>query len=197
MKDWVPLFQTLVWPLFVAFLILKFAPQVRTFLTTFNQKLMDARSVDITKDGVKLSDFQAKEKIDDKSSNVASPQLEEDIRRSLEETFLSKGSVAGESEYYLRHSAKRDPALDKGGMQYFRLKFWLDADDSKTLADVDKVVYVLHPTFKNPVREIKDQQSSFAMNTYAWGEFNLKALVYFKNGRPQMELKRFIDFGTS
>jgi hypothetical protein len=101
------------------------------------------------------------------------------------------------SAYYLRHSAERAPSLDKDQRRYYRLKFWLDADEAGMLNNVEKVVYVLHPTFKNPIREIFLQETAFEMNTIAWGEFNLKAIVYLKEGGTPITLERYIDFGES
>jgi hypothetical protein len=147
---------------------------------------------------VKLSGYQSKDKIVDYSeAKEIVPAMKESVMHFLAEPRSQVGSNEGTLQYYLRHSAKRDPTLDKDNLHYFRLNFWLDADDTGMLDEVDKVVYVLHPTFQNPIREISNRQTSFGMNTIAWGEFNLKAIVYFKNSKSPLTLERYINFGTS
>ena len=199
MKHWIPLFQSLVWPVFIGIVLWKFKPQFEMFLATLNEKLKNAKSIGIGKDGLKLSDFpDSKEKIDDATpvSNETEEKLKKEVRPELEKKTLLAGTAKVQSEVYLRHSAIRDPSLDKHNLTYFRLKFWLDADDRNALGEVEKIIYVLHPTFRNPVREVRSRDTNFMMATYAWGEFNLKAIVYFNDGSRQT-LERYIDFGVS
>lgn len=51
---------------------------------------------------------------------------------------------------------------------------------------VDYVEYVLHPTFKAPLRAIKDPENGFRLNTSGWGTFDLKAIVHLKNKKKQV-----------
>jgi transcription initiation factor IIF auxiliary subunit len=69
----------------------------------------------------------------------------------------------------------------------------MDADEKSLLTQVVRVVYRLHPTFRNPLREVRSRENDFGMATFAWGEFNLKAKVYFANGKT-IDLERYIDF---
>lgn len=195
MKDWIPLLQSFVWPIFIGLLIWLFKSQLESFLITLNEKLKSAHSVAIGKDGLKLSDLNPKEKIDDATpvSDETAIKLQEEVKHSLVEAHRQT-EFESASQFYLRHSAIRDPTLDKNNLTYFRLRFWLDADEKKMLDRVDKVIYVLHPTFRNPIREVRSRENEFAMATFAWGEFNLKALVFFKDGRPVLTLERYIDF---
>lgn len=54
------------------------------------------------------------------------------------------------------------------------------------VAKVDRVEYVLHPTFKNPVRVISDPEDGFRMKTSGWGTFELRAIVHMKDGKQQL-----------
>jgi transcription initiation factor IIF auxiliary subunit len=53
---------------------------------------------------------------------------------------------------------------------------------SAELDDIDHVVYVLHPTFHNPVREIRDRATNFRMETKGWGSFTIYAKVVYRDG---------------
>jgi len=97
-------------------------------------------------------------------------------------------------QVYMTHRAVRAPSLDFGGLQYYRLRISLDADDSQLLGDVEKVIYHLHPTFKDPDRTSTDRSSNFAITTAAWGEFNMTAEIFFSSGKPKLVVERFINF---
>ena len=57
-----------------------------------------------------------------------------------------------------------------------------------------RVVYYLHPTFKNPIREIVDPDSNFQLKTSAWGEFEIQADVFLLTRKEPIRLKRFLKF---
>ncbi len=54
---------------------------------------------------------------------------------------------------------------------------WLDGSQDE-LAEVTSVEYVLHPTFSNPVQQVKDRSTNFRLQARGWGEFNIKARVH-------------------
>ena len=58
---------------------------------------------------------------------------------------------------------------------------WLEGADNE-LDEVDHVVYILHSTFPNPVRTIKDRKTKFKLETGGWGVFMIKVDVVKKNG---------------
>jgi transcription initiation factor IIF auxiliary subunit len=53
------------------------------------------------------------------------------------------------------------------------------------LDDVDHVVYVLHPTFHNPVRVIRDRASNFRIKTSGWGTFTVYVNIIHRDGREE------------
>jgi transcription initiation factor IIF auxiliary subunit len=53
------------------------------------------------------------------------------------------------------------------------------------LSRIKCVIYVLHPTFPNPIRPMcstKDPKYPFALTTNGWGTFDLVARIEFKDG---------------
>jgi len=60
------------------------------------------------------------------------------------------------------------------------------------LDDVSAVTYFLHETFKEPVRVVRDRQTSFELRTVVWGEFNIAANVLFKDGH-ELKLQRYLN----
>lgn len=54
------------------------------------------------------------------------------------------------------------------------------------LPKVDHVEYILHPTFKKPLRKVTDPTDGFRMDASGWGRFELKAIVHLKDGTQQL-----------
>jgi transcription initiation factor IIF auxiliary subunit len=51
------------------------------------------------------------------------------------------------------------------------------------LDQIDHVIYILHPTFPNPVREVKNRSTKFRLDTAGWGVFLIRATVKQKSGK--------------
>ncbi|MGH9406451.1 MAG: pYEATS domain-containing protein [Terriglobia bacterium] len=78
------------------------------------------------------------------------------------------------------------PLSIEQGAQYLgneRWKWWVWVEGTAAeLDDIGRVVYVLHPTFHNPVREIKDRSSKFRLETSGWGTFRIHAKAVHLDG---------------
>ena len=81
----------------------------------------------------------------------------------------------------------------KNGRAYYRIIVSLSPYETGVLSQVEKVVYVLHKTFKNPVREITSRETNFELRTAAWGEFTIRADVYLKGQSDPLRLSRYLD----
>jgi transcription initiation factor IIF auxiliary subunit len=68
------------------------------------------------------------------------------------------------------------------GDDRWKWEAFLDDEGSGELSNVDYVEYILHPTFKEPIRRISDAEGGFALKTEGWGEFDLKAFARMKDG---------------
>ena len=91
---------------------------------------------------------------------------------------------------------------EEDGGDRWRWEAFLDDGGTGELRDVDYVEYILHPTFRNPIREVDDPEGGFVLKTRGWGEFALKAVVHMKDGTRQqlshrLELRREPVMGVS
>ena len=68
---------------------------------------------------------------------------------------------------------------------------WLDGP-SDELDAVQDVVYILHPTFPNPVYEISDRNTNFRLDARGWGEFNIQIQVHLKDG-AEIKLDHWLE----
>lgn len=60
---------------------------------------------------------------------------------------------------------------------------WLEGDE-KALDQIASVRYVLHHTFRDPVRVVTDRASKFTLKSNGWGEFLIRAEITPHSGAP-------------
>jgi transcription initiation factor IIF auxiliary subunit len=79
---------------------------------------------------------------------------------------------------------------------------FIDDEGSGALSNVESVKYVLHPTFRDPVRVVDNPDGGFVLRTEGWGEFDLTAYVQMRDQSQEklvheVELKYEPPIGTS
>jgi hypothetical protein len=170
MKDWIPLFQSLVWPAAALIIVLWNRAAIGRLVSSLAKRIeegapLKAGSIEIG----------------------AAPSLptvpKEDDPRQVNEL---------PNDIYLVHEARRDRSLDSGGLEFYRIRITLDADNPTKLDDVTSVTYRLHPTFRDPVRTVSDRKSNFELRTAGWGEFNMTAEISLKGGN-KLVVERYIN----
>jgi hypothetical protein len=174
MKELVPLFQTLVWPIAIGLLLYW---NKATFLRVISAL---ARRIE---EGAPL-----------KAGAIeigAAPSLPT-VPRDTDPRHIDELP----HDIYMVHTARRDRTLDTADYEYYRLRIFVDADEPGRLDDVATVTYRLHPTFKDPVRNSTSRKSNFEIKTAAWGEFNMTAEISFKDGK-KLVIERYINLPGS
>lgn len=74
-------------------------------------------------------------------------------------------------------------------------KIYLAGND-ETLDKIEKVVYHLHPTFRNPDMTNSNREDNFGIGLKVWGQFGISADIYKKDG-TKITLTRYLDFNGS
>ena len=64
--------------------------------------------------------------------------------------------------------------------ELWRWWIWIEGTDAE-LDQIDHVVYVLHPTFTNPVRTTSNRDDKFRLEAFGWGTLTIYARVVRKN----------------
>lgn len=77
------------------------------------------------------------------------------------------------------------------GYQYYQWKIFVDEKD-KVLDKIDNVVYLLHETFPDPARVVRDRKSNFALESSGWGSFTVHITVKLKSGAV-VRTKYYLD----
>jgi hypothetical protein len=189
MKEWIPLIQTLVWPVFITIFIIFARVQVVAILKSIVTRIEQGDPFQAGPSGISFGLSEPKlTRIDE--INEKSPLT---IEEHSETHQISKSPTIYNSVFYLIHSVSA-PRIDTDGIERRAIQVILDADSETLLDNVKKVVYHLHPTFPNPDREITDRKRRFELKTRAWGEFNLSADVYLYGYEEPLKLNRYLSF---
>ena len=73
-----------------------------------------------------------------------------------------------------------------------RIDVWMEGQDN-VLSRIERTTYYLHPTFNPSVVSRYSPEDRFSLTFTAWGQFELKAKVYFKDGQVK-DLSRYLSF---
>jgi flagellar basal body-associated protein FliL len=176
MEPWIPLLQSLVWPIFLVVVLFAFRRWLNELLEVIKKRVETGSAVSIGLNGFSLS---------------TAPKLESEEPESVGTT---KKPVP-QDEYYLIHGATYNPRRSaEKGRPYYDIRVQLESDNPAALDRVSKVIYHLHPTFRNPVREITTRDNNFEMTTFGYGQFELRAEVHLKDTKQPILLSRYINF---
>ncbi|WP_164503544.1 pYEATS domain-containing protein [Pleionea sediminis] len=196
MKEWIPLMQSLIWPIFITVVIYKFRSRFDEILEAVKVRIEKGSPFNVGPGGINLGsapqlpdDPEPEEMIDDGVEVSAAPELiekEQKIEQSIDNNPIEKLQLVHTSRFL----------KVKNGRDYYRIVVSLDPYNTKALSQVEKVVYFLHKTFRNPVREVTDSKSNFELRTAAWGEFTIRAEVYVKGSHEPLRLSRYLDINT-
>ena len=85
----------------------------------------------------------------------------------------------------------------RGTTDWWNWTAYIDVTDDDNLDEVSYVEYYLHPSFKNPIRRVKEKEGGFPLKTSGWGVFLLRAKVFFKDTKKKpLSLEHYLKFGN-
>lgn len=79
-----------------------------------------------------------------------------------------------------------------GNREHYNIRIWLGGPE-ENLDQVEDVVYVLHPTFRNRTRRAKDRSKKFEISIWTWGMFVIETSIHFKNGQAK-DIKYYLSY---
>lgn len=170
MKDWIPLFQTLVWPIAALVLLFWSRGAVGRVAAALVKRIESGAP--LRAGAVEIGAAPSLPNVPREADSRHVDELPHDI--------------------YMVHWTRRDESLDRDGLEFYRIRIALDADEPSRIDDVATVTYRLHPTFREPVRTVSDRKSNFELRTAGWGEFNMTAEITFKGGQ-KVVVERYIN----
>jgi hypothetical protein len=198
METWIPFLQSLVWPVFLGILLLTSRGWVKEVLEVIKKRIEQGSEMSLGPSGFSLGMGNAPK------LEQPTPEQENKLLKKVDEQIANKEPLAQPSiakellqSIYLIHSAtffkQAGPSTDK--RDFYTIKVQLSADSQTVLDKIAKVVYYRHPSFGDKtVLETSDKESNFEMVTRVWGQFNLRAEIYFKDGDQPLTLYRYLNF---
>ncbi len=159
MKDWIPLLQTLAWPVFVAILLYLFRDRFNELVQAIRSRIESGDPFEAGTSGIKLGSSSPRSPSGPEPRPGAQPLPDKPPSSVAAEAATTHGVVderpisgTHQPSVYLVHTAKRDKSLDKGEFTYYSIRVFLEGEDDSDLDQVVKVIYHLHPTFYEPNR---------------------------------------------
>jgi hypothetical protein len=204
MKDWIPLLQSLIWPVFIAAAAYRLRRPLRRFLDSVNTRVEQGDPFEYEGPGgiIRLPPSSPQHPSGPEPRPGAQPLLDTELvpagsEAGSPDTAGSPASTDTDADepglqIYVAHTARRDKSLDRENFRYHRIHVFLEGD-GRDLDRVTKVVYHLHPTFYDPVRTVTDRAASFELRTSAWGMFNLRAHVHVEGRGEPLRLQRYLN----
>jgi hypothetical protein len=180
MSEWIPFLQSLVWPVFLAVFLFLAREQVRGILTSIKARVERGDPFQAGPGGISFGQSDRKFTRLGEEKEV----IDEDVTHS---------PVKYKKLVYLIHSVT-GPRVGSDNVERRDIGVILDADSEKILDKVERVVYHLHPTFRDPDMEVTDRERRFELVISAWGQFNLSADVHFTGYEKPLTLYRYLNF---
>jgi transcription initiation factor IIF auxiliary subunit len=72
----------------------------------------------------------------------------------------------------------------EGGREHYNLRIYLEGSQDE-LWQITKVEYLLHPSFRKPLRESTDAASGFAIEIWTWGMFDIQVMLHLRDKTTQ------------
>jgi hypothetical protein len=194
MAEWIPLFQTLVWPIFIVGLLLWFRGSFATIFAAIADNISKGASVSAGPSGVSIGAPPAEITRTSASVGVTAEGIQgsaktPSIVEALERDALPTNVV---ESLYLVHEAQviRPRTGQMAGL--YRVRVSLESDPTDELHKVKRVTYRLHPTFPNRIIATEAREKNFELWLNVYGEFTIIAAVE-RDGQPPLWLTRYLD----
>jgi len=197
MKDWIPLFQTIIQSvlpiLFATVLVIIFWKKLQLIIEALVVRIQKGAPVKVGS----LFDIGAAPK-GIQSGRVGTATSEgtqgsgtpEDVKARL---LNRKYPTEIDEEFYLVHKIQEVRPYTGPGTGRWLVRAYIEAyEDEKHLDDILRVSYRLHDTFSEKVIATEARDKSFELWINIYGEFNLIAYVERKN-KPPFWLTRYLD----
>lgn len=78
--------------------------------------------------------------------------------------------------------------------KWYNVKLFIKPKQGFDMKNVEKVVFLLHPTFE-PNVIVVDEKSNFTLNLESWGDFHAMAVVIFKD-KSETRLIQYLPIGV-
>lgn len=199
---YMPLIQQLSKYAFFLLCLIIFASRVITLLDATEQRLLSGGEISIGPSGIKFGEapkmppqtasVSKRGYFVDPLSNIGTNH--DTTKRSpvqgaptrVPTKAIEVGTPIEESLHLVHGAAKQKSD--------YTVKVKLESTNPDAMRSVQKVIYHLHNSFQDPMREVTNGSNGFELSFTAWGQFEIKAYIYVKGKSQPIELRRWLNF---
>lgn len=196
MKDWIPLFQTLIDTglpiLVIVFIVLLFRKKVLLVIDLLITKIRSGASVKIG--SFEIGTIPESVRSGKTTSATSEGSHGVDTPENIKDELLNRHYPSEITEdIYLVHVTQEVRPYTGPRTGLWHVRAYIEAyEDDNLLDEIVRVTYRLHDTFNPKVMTTQARKKSFELWISIYGEFNLIAYVERKN-KPPLWLTRYID----
>lgn len=190
------LVAALVWPTILILFVVRFRQHFLDILEAIRRRIEGGADFQLGASGFSLGKapkLPEIDKVDDITRTDSDPAPEDADQEKTSAELTSKTPVTepSQSAFQLTHKSRMKTV--KNGRVYYSVRVSLECRDGRSLGDVEKVVYYLHPTFRNRVKTAEESRNQFQIRFSVWGEFTIEADVFLKSGSAPIRLSRYLN----
>ncbi|HEX8454941.1 MAG TPA: pYEATS domain-containing protein [Longimicrobium sp.] len=200
MEEWIPLLQTLVWPIFVLSLVFYFRGTCSTILHAIAERIKSGSSLEAGPSGFKLGAITKElERLSD-----VSPKAAETTKRIGKPTELADWRQERSNEYkridgYMLVHVYQPSTLASQEYDIFlfivRHQKGADGPPRRRFEEIAKAEFYFGDSWGNEIFTIPNTGSVIGVRTHAWGTFMACCRLIFKDAtREPIILYRYVDF---
>jgi len=191
---WSPLFQTIIWVLFLIFIIFIFRRNFKILIEFILKRIEAGSPITVGPKGFSIG-TPPRSLLSGKigtatSEGVPGTPVPEDV----EETLRNKNYPEGiQEDIYLIHQSEviRQRTPENKGL--YRVKVWIESESDASFLEIKRVVYRLHDTFMSKVIATEAKNNEFELWLNVYGEFTIIAYVDRVGGKKPLWLTRYLD----
>jgi len=193
-SGWSPLFQTIVWVLFIAILLVIFWRKIEILVGYILRRI--ERGADVDFGPFKVGSPPAalrRGKTDvvtaEGTAGAVAPPGD------IETRLLNKGypTECIQEDFYLIHEAQMIRERTPGRVGLYRVRVWLETEDDASLQQCNRIVYRLHDTFSQKVIATEARDKNFELWLNVYGEFTIVAYVERSAPYEPLWLSRYLE----
>ena len=191
-KDFVPLYQTIAWMIFVLVLIVVLWRKIGLLFRVLLRRL---------EQGAKLEFWHltlGEPPANLQSGNVGAATTEGEAGRKVShdiETLLSSKQYPNGvvDNVFLIHASEVLTPRTKPNSGRYRVRVWVEAYKENLLDDIESVAYRLYDDFPQNIIVTSARDKSFELWLNVYGEFTIVSYIKRKNDASPLWLSRFLD----
>lgn len=179
----------LIWPTILVVFALVFRKHFVQLLEAIRDRIEAGADFHVGSHGLSVG---RPPNLDDAATPAAVAQLDVNAAgRDEKQEADSENRPVLTPEFHLTHGSKLKHI--KNGKAYYSVRVSLESKDDTVLGDVEKVIYYLHPSFRNREKVVTESWRDFQLRFSAWGEFTIEADVFLKTQTTPIRISRYLN----